>query len=314
MILNEELHIAGEVLVLSNYIKSKILATNTMKGGFTITSDEYERYLYQQGYKAYDSFLFFNEIKVYYFISNFEYGENINLLNSSSNNIDAVIENDKIKIRCSVLRLYLGLVNNQVEPTIFEEIIQHEINHIYQTFLRFKANSEQPYSKQTVNKWSRVYELAKNNIKNTNPYISALSHIFYYLDSGEQDSYSNGLYSNLMNQKQIKDLDSFLQTTRQYKTLNYLRNIEKSIPNWNQYDTEVIEAKNLFYGKQAPFKEFINSIKNYLSNQLKKYEKKLGGVVMKYKKDSSMTTEGKIKNMGKKIGLLEQLIMLRNYG
>jgi hypothetical protein len=306
-----ELHIAEEVVLLSNYIKSRILSANNNRGSFSVTHDYYKRYLcYKCGYKKYDKFLFFNEIKVYYFINDYTNDDEMMESKNSSTNVKV-----STFIEYIILRLHLIRINGVPDPGNFDEVIQHEVNHAYQIFLKDKKTSfinkdKSPVSKKTLNKWFRVYEIAKNNINSDNIYIKKLSNIFYYLDEKEQDGYVNGLFSNLINSKRIDNINLFLSNTRQYITLNYLKEIQSDFDNWEKDNIQVIEAKNLFFSENTSFDNFIRSIKGYTNEGIKRYSNKLAGVVTKFKNEQKITLESQIKDINKRLNLLERYIIL----
>jgi hypothetical protein len=297
LLLKEELHIAEPVKILTNYIVNKIKIDWKDSNTIFISKEEYEQYLISNNYningdkivKKYNYLFFDNDIKIVYSISNFNSVEVANNYVSGSCRIEYFDDGINIpKVNYYVLDVNLGLVNYDITPSTFNEVIQHELNHLYQKI--YKLDNIKTVSQNTFNKWMPLYDKAINNINNANKYISDISYVYYYLNNGEQDAYINGLYGNIMNSKP-NNIEEFVKTTRQYKTLNKLKEIEKSIYNWNENDEELIEAKNFFIKSDLSLKCFKSQLLSFIQSNLNRFQNKINGVIRKTKQELFMTTE-----------------------
>jgi hypothetical protein len=303
-LLNEELHISDEVKVLTKYISNHLASLG--EGYFVIryNIENYKKYLKSVGYNdnQINKYTFFNTILVSAMIYNYSdikmvsgYGETKSIPTFEKNNFGE----ETISIKSSSIDLHLGLLNGKPYSSAFYEPIQHEISHIFQRFQEVKSG----YPKASDNTYRnfKKYEIAKENIKNKNWYISTLFEIYYYLNRSEQSAYTNGLYSILINTGRIiNNLDEFLRNTFQYKKLFHLKEIYNNIDTWEENSLQFIEAKKLFFKPSITSKQAKSSVKVFLHNEIPNFEGKLNGVVRKYKKDIKMTPEQVSENYFKK--------------
>jgi len=304
-LLTEELHIADEVKELTRYVKNIVKNYGVGTSHFDVNRGQYVNYLVKRGYnseniKEYAFFEYINFTVNIENVSNFDdqgggthtpiYSDDDIVFtgdNPNKRQYNVRITNNKADI---ILNLYL--VNGQIIPQSYDEVIQHELQHAYQN-MRHRHGQKNTLTKTYV-RMGEKYAGAKRNVNSSNPYAKDISEIYYYLNRSEQDSYANGLYSSLTSNKPT-NLQSFLNTTRQYQVLNSLKNIYKNIEYWKRLNGEEYnqfkEARNLFFPTSLTDEQVVNSLKNHLHQELPRFEKKLSGVVSKYQKDITPTQQ-----------------------
>jgi len=290
-LLNESAHIADAVIYLTQYIKDKILDWKRERdyGVFILNKNAYTKYLESKNLseEKIEEYTFFREIEVSFSIWDYENEERLSCHGKVNKDIKFEKRDDKTVaiITRARIELRLGTLNGNIIPKTFSEPIQHEVNHLYQ---KVKKYDEKPSPKITNHLERKVnrYELTKTNTKSKNKYIKMMAEAFHYLDRGEQDAYVNGLYSNLKDSKvEPNNLNNFIQNTFQYIMLNNLKETYNGINGWNLEDNDFIIAKDLFFGKTTTKRQGWASVKSFLNNEIPNFERKLGGVVGKYRRE-----------------------------
>jgi hypothetical protein len=310
-LLFEKKSIANAVKYLTNALFGQIdLSYGEHQSQFDYTVLEFKEYLSTIPYKEnLNDLLFFTKIKVLYTITDFDNINNVELVKSSEAKINWLANiSKKIIVGSGSLSLHLSTINGIPHPPMFQEVIQHEVNHLYQRWEN--ANNSQRHSKNTYGKWSPMYQIAKGNTDNKNRYISSISKVFYYLDRREQDSYANGLYANLMNNENIDNLENFLENTRQYRIINMLETIYNNINQWDENSYEFLEAKKFFSNDELKENPHLKNVtKNVINNELPRFKKKVRNAIEKYKMDTN--NEKKYENMVKFKKMLESPMYLK---
>jgi hypothetical protein len=291
-ILNESEHIADEVLELSQFIQNKILNYKKTYGVFIIFKHEYKKYLQTNKITpaTIEDCLFFNDLDVSFDITDYNDANHTGGGGSLSKNVSyKTVKNNNGEdetialIHRAIIELHLNTLNGKVYPPDFTEPIKHEVNHLYQLYKKY--NNKSINISNITGKLTKKYAEAKKYINSDNWYVQTISQIYYYLNREEQDAYVNGLYANLIDSKIIfNDIDNFIQNTRQYKWLNHFKGVYNHINEWNLEDDEYIIAKNIFFDKSLTSRQVWSSIKNFLNSEIPNFEKKLNGVVRKYKR------------------------------
>lgn len=266
----EESVIAEPVKILTNAITEEIYRKKSQSGTMWYSLRDFYDYcttnnIPLQG-KDYNM-LFFKKIYIEYNLE--EYGNSSSRVEPENDPNDFVVDYGVLDIK-------------MMKGQTFESVLHHEIAHLYQKMLKIQKYNRKnnPYSNQYMRKWGNVYNKAVNNFNSNNNCIKILSNIYYYLSLQEITAYANSLYNKILNNK---ELDPY--QTPEWQNLVELKEYQKIILNWNENDKEVEEAKNLFFGKTTPFKEFKYSVKSFLEHRLKICDTKFGKAITKGKKD-----------------------------
>jgi hypothetical protein len=304
-LLLESNQVADEVFVLSTAIKEEILSKNNSKGYFTYYKRKYIYFLNNNKNSiaeinhSFNDYCFFNSIKVYYNITNFNNEKDvIKKMSNSRIEINYVYNNDDDKhiyLECAFLRLNLSTVNNKPYPENFDETIQHEVNHVYKQYL--KIANVKGISKKFEH-WHNIYQTAINNLNNPNQYISDLAYMYYHLSKDEQDSFTNGLYANL-NGNKIKEgeIESFYKKSHQFEIIQTTKDIQKEINTWDVNNENLKIALKTFFGEHYDPKTIINRIQNHFEKNIHRFQKKIGGVLAKYRNQKSPQYQETLKNV-----------------
>jgi len=307
--LTEELHIADEVKELTAYIEFRLSKYNNRykdSFNFIITKEDYLSYLSKIGFSKEESnpIVFFEKITIQGYIKNYtsveSMGRGIGTGELIKNpKIDYTTQDNKntradIKIDNPIITLQLCKLNGEPYPPKYHEVIQHEVSHLYETIKKLH-NKNYGYTKNNIRLLDK-YNIAKEHFNSNNEIIKTFSEIYYYLDRGEQSAFSNGLYRCLVADKPpLENIEeNYLINTIQYKQLGIFNDVLKDIDNFVE-DDEWNEAKILFFGQSPSNEQVKSSIKIFLYREIPNFQRKLFGVVMKYKKDCKITEESRKK-------------------
>jgi len=309
-LLNEELHIADGVKELTTYIEHRLSKYKNPKGdnfNFSITKKEYILYLHSLGYSnsVCENLAFFENLQIQGRISNYTHPH----LMSGKTGFGELNKNPKmnfttppnvkkhradIKIDNPNIALYLGKLHGEPYAPRYYEVIQHEVSHLYNAIKKFH-NKNYGYSKNFT-KLSNMYNKSKENLNNSNDIVKLFAEIYYYLCRNEQSAFANGLYRRLISEKPNfetpENVENYLHNTVQYQQLLIFKDVLSDIDNF-VVDEEWNEAKELFFGRSVSNEQVKKTIKLFLYREIPNFQKKLSGIVMKYKKDLPQITNSK---------------------
>jgi hypothetical protein len=229
------------------------------------------------------------------------------------NGNNSTIDTGKIKIDsngyvegATIYIVKKRLLNNEQE--LRKEIeyvngsIWHEIEHLYQDYLKLKndrltISSTDSASKEYV-KRDYLNDLGCKNANNENEYIELLSWMFY-MDEREQDAVASELYNISMKTDitYYDDLMDFYQNSATYNKLQTLKEFQNLLKNVDETDDDYIEMIKWFkkQGEDKENKQVFSNIfdlqktLNLLNYYIKRFESKIGKVLTKIKKDKGIT-------------------------
>jgi hypothetical protein len=210
------------------------------------------------------------------------------------------------------------LVNNEEE--LKKEIeyvnasIWHEVEHLFQNFLKLKNDRLTITSNDSTSKEYRKKDFLNNlgskNVNNENEYIELLSWMFY-MDEREQDASASELYNISMRVDFSfhKDLMDFYRNSATYNKLQTLKEFKEMLECVDQDNENYLEMvewfntqnfnKNYLDDENEKKDDSDDEPKNYLifdlqktlnllNYYIKRYESKIGKVLTKIKKDKKI--------------------------
>jgi hypothetical protein len=206
--------------------------------------------------------------------------------NSSINDRNVQIDENGLATGCTLTIEANLFVKGDLD--YFYESISHEIEHLYQAYLKKKdgslrldATSSNEYIRKT-----NLNQLGQTNVNNKNTYISLLSWLFY-LEEHEQDATVNEFFNLLTKNKFTyqSEIIPFYKTTACYKKLQKLKELYKllnqTITNDNyKLITDWLSYYNINFD--------VEKTKKLCDYYIQRFEGKIGKVITKYKQDNNM--------------------------
>lgn len=167
----------------------------------------------------------------------------------------------------STMLFYVKETNQYIDTTT-----QHELEHMFQMAMSGKSF----FSKE---KNFQIYEKAKYNFINSKTKLQKIiSASIYYANKFEMDAFTNEIYSDIIQNKNMNPLD-VLTKTAVYKNVKY---IEDCLPT-------IFDSENLTKSAEkflvSEYGKHFNWWYNLTKKMIKNYTNKIGKVVFKAQKD-----------------------------
>ena len=159
-----------------------------------------------------------------------KYTVNVDVSIAYYKNVDVFVEKSKFGKKdakyepwYNTLFVNVDVVNKRANYTQLEGDVQHELNHAYQSLLRWDKGlkSTAPES----------YGVAIENFKNEDSVISAASMAVYYMNCGELSANANELYPYLLNalRKGNLDFDAIMKKFGMYNAVLRVRRLNQRV-------------------------------------------------------------------------------------
>ena len=260
--INEELSINAEIVDVTNDIVSNVLTK------------------YAKNEKKYEAVNIVID-GIIYAVRRSYLATNINLLKENTLNVNVIIYDvfneetfDKVWERLNLGGLSHGhsinvnaySINGKLNISFLKQVISHELEHFYQFF-----KSEKELATITYKKASDI--VLNKDIIHTNEMYKAVANIIYFLNKNEIDANIQGLFNELIANKDYAKSISANELLKHSTLYNEYENIHKAnvkkfMDNVNNENTQKI--LNYFGFNINSFIKYIRSNEAYLNSKIRK--------------------------------------------
>lgn len=253
--------------LLSEQYKHLLIEESSVSNEVKYVSKEIERILLKNPYEInYDliNYGFIGELLITFKFDNFNNVEEVKNISNYESNVgvdNLSVENNKLY--GASLELKSLFINDKPLKEYFYTTIMHEVNHLYQEYMKLMHVKRKSYhvktEKQMIKndfdkvqnkKYGDLYKLYSNNTNHNNPLISQVCRSFYRSDIREQDSYSTQLYNFITKGKKIpknkNELYELYYASSTYGILNNFKEIIKTLQRINEQSPDYKELLSFF--------------------------------------------------------------------
>lgn len=121
------------------------------------------------------------------------------------------------------IRVSILAISGEIQPNTLDDSVQHEVEHMYQTFMRGK---ELYTSKSMYNKFLVVKSQLDKGLDDCGGFLPKLCDVIYYTNKNEHDAFVNGLYAQLIKTHTLYHKRT-MEASDAYKVVTYLKQLEE---------------------------------------------------------------------------------------